>query len=163
MTATLHFPKYRLAAVLKRPGGITVGKALRDAQKGLDSLAAPCRDEVDRLLTQLDAAWCELREGEDISAVKTMYARTREMIGICHVAGFQAMDEVAFSLCELLDRLPPREVAASEGVIVHMRSLHLLRRGDVIRNEATVAKVLDGLAQVNKRLSAPTLEAEDGG
>lgn len=140
---------------------MTVGKALRQAQAGLDSIAGDCRAEVDRLLAKLDGVWGEIQSDLTAVGLQQVYGCAGELIGVCSIAGLPALDRVAYSLCDLVDRLPPTDPRLPEAVAVHMRSLHLLRRDDISRNATASSEVLKGLETLRDRL-APQAEAEAG-
>jgi hypothetical protein len=117
----------RLGRMLKDPGGITVRKALEQADENLESIREQSLAAIDARLEQIQA--CNRAAGKDPTeaAKAEIYAHANEIHGVAGTFGLHQMGEVAFSLCELVDRLRERGAWSSQGVEVHVAALRLFR------------------------------------
>jgi hypothetical protein len=142
----------RLGKLLREPGGLTVGHALKKARENLDSIRDASLAGLDERLVKIE----ELRQtgGRDASAEvkQTIYRLSNEIHSIAGVFGLHQLGEAAFSLCELIDRQRLRNRWSPEAVDVHLAAFRIFRRpDDQIDGEA----VLAGLRKITDREKLP--------
>lgn len=141
----------RLAKLMKLPGGKRVEEALADADANLKEIEGPCLQVLDELIARIRG----LAETPQptLDDLDEIYARSNEIIGLGGVFGMRDLSAAAYSLCELIDRTRERGGPDRQALAVHVDSLRLLRLGGALE-EAERAKMLDGLANVVRRVAA---------
>ena len=141
----------RLAKLMKLPGGKRVEDALADADANLKEIEGPCLVVLDELIARIRG----LAETPQptLDDLDEIYARSNEIVGLGGVFGMRDLSAAAYSLCELVDRTRERGGPDRQALAVHVSSLRLLRMGGAIE-EAERAKMLDGLANVVRRVAA---------
>ena len=159
--ATYHFPQYRLAKLLRQPGGKAISDALADAQAGLESIKGGCLDSIDGSLASIDALWTSLPTAPDSAGLMTLYAEVNVVIGVASAAGLTEMDRAAYSLCDLLDHMASTGRCDRESIGVHIRALHLLRHPEQLGKGDAVQLVLLGLRRVRDKYAAADARAAD--
>jgi hypothetical protein len=120
------------------PGGKTVAGAVADAEKELRSLEADCLNEVDLILADLTQTYAGLADPLTSDQVKPFYQAALRLVGPASVAGLPVLGRVAYSLCDLTDRMDDTGALVLEPITVHMNALTLLRQqrslpADVLR------------------------------
>jgi len=150
-TVTYTFPEYRLAKLLKQPGGKSVADAVKDAETGVASLADRCRDARETALKALDAAWAQAdRAAPRLCDLDALYDRANALIGLGAPSGLPLMDEVAYSLCDVADAMRRHEAPSAEPISVHVHALHLIHHME--GQPAAFAAMAEGLRQVRDRV-----------
>ncbi len=149
---TLTFPANRLAKLLRQPGGKSVAKALRDAEAGVATLAAPCLSEIDKVLATVEHLIAEVDLHTEAALFEQLYDQTNSIIGLATAAGLPEFDRAAYSLCDVLDRMLRTRRMESAVVRVHIRAMHLLRHPDALGSQAAVRQILLGLKQVREKV-----------
>ena len=148
---TYHFPKYRLAGLLRQPGGKFVAEALRDAEAAVVTLRDRCLAYVDDTLAQMTAAQAELVRGSDALALRTIYDASNSLVGVAAAGGLVALDRAAYSLCDMTDRMIQRGTIDTEVIKLHVDALRLFRGMETSPVQVDVRSVLEGLRQVRDR------------
>lgn len=151
-TATFTFPAYKLAKVLRRPGGKTVAAALSEAEEGLAGLKGPCLEAIDKMMAAMNGHLADLCGPNRMQASKQLYNDVNGVIGLATAAGFPEMDRAAYSLCDLLDRMQETRNWDIDAVRVHVQALHLLRQPAALEGGASVRQILLGLKQVREKV-----------
>ncbi|HMO43685.1 MAG TPA: hypothetical protein PKB04_10275 [Phenylobacterium sp.] len=146
----IHRPKYALAALLKKPGGMTVRDAVEQAQSNLEGLQEAAWPELDQRLADCEAAFEACGAAFDEARLRAHYEGAVRLIGLPSLCGLDALENAAHSLCDLLDRLITTAKWDRDGVEVHIKALRLLRN---LPPEAAAAAgpILDGLRRVRER------------
>lgn len=152
--AIFHFPRYKLARQLRKPGGKTIAAAVNDAQAGLDAIKDDCLATVDQTLLQIDQMVERLKSTQAGHNLMALYEEANSLVGIAATSGLVEMDGAAYSLCDLIDRMTNNGRCDLEPIIVHVRALHLLRRPDQLGQGGAVREILLGLRQVRERYVA---------
>lgn len=146
--------KSRLSKLMEAPGGISVGKALRDAKTLLEPLQPDCVAAVDARILELEKATLHVAPEDQLDRLDVVY---HHALGILDAAGPFDLEDVcttAYSLCELCDRSKTLERCDWRAVGVHVRSLRLLRQLPLEQKDAR-REVLDGLGRVLARTPRP--------
>ena len=150
MTVIRRNPANRLAAQVRRPGGLSVADALQAAHDNLKSVQAECLAAMDIALADIDAVVARCRREPAPADLDALYTRANEVLEIAGVFGMQELGDAAFSLCDLVDRFRTFERWNLPALEVHLQGLRALRAAAGIDDAATGA-VLDGLRQVAAR------------
>lgn len=151
--ATFHFPKHRLASLIRKPGGKAVADAVQDAEARLATIAEACLSGVDAALTRITQLAARLSAENSRTAAQALYAETNRLIGLGAVAGAPDVDRVAFSLCEILDDMLREGSVDHPSITVHVRALHLVRNEEIARNPIALDEVLGGLEKVRAQFA----------
>ncbi len=133
-----------LSKLIKTPGGIHAGEALKRGEAALEGARESCLSEVDVALEAMEALVAN--PGFDPEA---LYNLSAQMINFCGVFADDSLLTAARSLCELLDRSGEAGRRDDRGIQVHLASLRLLHRTHA--DAKTRAAILEGLAQVVER------------
>lgn len=148
-TVRFVFPKPRLAALLRLPGGLPVAEALERAQRSLEEIKPTCIAELQALLELSEARFEAMGDTPDPESVVELYAVAVRGIGGGEVCGAPAVDQVLTSLCDLLDALRNQGRFERDAIGVHLSAWRLLI-GDALPPEGADA-ILEGLAKVSAR------------
>jgi hypothetical protein len=146
------FPKPKLAALLRMPGGVPVADALEAAEKNLSEIRPACQAELQGLLEEAEAAFKALGASFDDAGMEAIYAIAVRAIGGGEVCHAPAVDAALTSLCDLLDHLRTHERFDREAIGVHVRAWRLLMTAGLPASGAET--VLSGLRQVSARYAS---------
>jgi hypothetical protein len=149
MAATFTTWKNPLEAMIRTPGGVRVGDALRTAEANLELIREPCLADLDEQLDILDRLSAESREslGEDVKL--EMYQRANDIHAVAGVFGLADLSAAAFCLCELIDRSRNQAAWSTPAVEVHLSSLRLLRHPSAENR----AGVVEGLRRLTEKIA----------
>lgn len=139
--------KNRLGELMRQPGGRSVIDAIRTAESRVEKNRDTFVVALDRAIGRLEAAGASLTEQQDPQRTAEIYAAANDMIAMAGLVGFQALDEVAHGLCDLIDVLRAEGAWSAGAIKVHVDSV-LLLRGLRPQDELAREKILDGLRQV---------------
>ena len=150
MTAIRRIPrKNRLKEIVSRPGGLTVGQALRAAEAKLQSLHGEGVQAIDELLEQIHRIVAAVSDAPGEEAMETVYRLSDQVHCIAGTFGLEELGAAAHSLCDLLDRQLTANKPNAAAIAVHLDGLRLLRGqdGGATGREA----MLEGLRRVAER------------
>lgn len=133
--------KPRLASLIRKPGGLHVGEAIKRGQAVIEDRRELCLNEIDEGLAAMEALFAQ--PGYDI---EEMYVIATRVIGACVIFSDEILASAARSLCDLIDRASETGRINQSSVQVHLASLRLLHRSDA--PPEAQAQILQGLTQV---------------
>lgn len=133
--------KTRLSSLIRAPGGLHAGEAIRRGEAVLAEHREACLDRIDEALARLDALFAT--PGSD---PEQMYDTAADIVAFCASPRDGSLAEAARSLCELIDRASDGGRLNRSSVQVHLASMRLLHRTDA--GPEARAAILDGLAKV---------------
>lgn len=136
--------------MLRKPGGTTVAQAVEQAETNLEGLQEAGLLQLDSGLAAVEAVFVRYGEAFDRALITEHYALAVKLIGLPSLCGFDALENAAHSLCDLLDRLGATGRWDRDGVQVHIRALRLLRNLPAGTDDVA-EPVLDGLRRVRER------------
>ncbi|QUD89190.1 hypothetical protein [Phenylobacterium montanum] len=139
--------KNRLRELMQQPGGRSVVEALRGADQRLGKIRDQCLDGLDRSLARMTTASQALGQPPSPDLIDEIYASANEIIMVAGLFGFEALDEPAHGLCELIDRFRDGLPWSTEAIQVHVAALQLMRGLDKA-DEAEVRRVSLALREV---------------
>jgi hypothetical protein len=140
-------PVNRLAALIRKPGGISVAEALQAAQDNLNSVREQCLSVMDEKLGEIAGIVSRCKENPADADLKALYALGNDVLEVAGVFGMNPLSEAAFSLCDLLDRFKTLRRYSYPALVVHLQALQALRASpDEPGPEAKT--MLDGLRRV---------------
>ena len=142
----------RLAGLVNRPGGITASEAVAAAESNLATIRDRGLDEITAIMARIMALGDTLRTACDPAVQADLYAASNSLVGIAGVFGFGPLGEIAFSLCNLLDRLRAAGIWSMASVQIHLDSMRLAQTGTLGATE--VAAINAALRQVVERIPA---------
>ena len=157
--------KNRLGELMRQPGGRSAVEALRGAEKRLDKISDDLLRGLDRHIARMEAAAGKLGDSAQDKSVTEIYQAANDMIALAGLVGFNALDEVAHGLCELIDAFRAEDQWSEQAIRVHVDAVQLLR-GLPKDDEAARERVLAGLRLVWSRFGVrqppppPPAEAE---
>jgi hypothetical protein len=160
-SVSIVYPKHRLAAQLKAPGGPAVADALLAAQANLDELKPQCLSELQALVRDAEACLARIPATFSAEPLKALYAIASRGIGAGSVCGAAGADKSLVSLCDLLDHLITAGRLDREAVAVHVRTLQFLVSGQETP-AAAVDMLLGQLRKVSARYAVPPPLGADG-
>jgi chemotaxis protein histidine kinase CheA len=117
----------RLAGLVHRPGGLTEDEAVSAADANLETIRERTLQRMDGTLQLMDAIGRTLEAGIDRQALEELYAHSNTIVGVAGVFGMGGLSAVAYSLCELIDRMRTSRTWNAQAVSVHLDSLRLMR------------------------------------
>ncbi|MEO6339970.1 MAG: hypothetical protein ABIO39_08040 [Caulobacteraceae bacterium] len=156
MSVRSLFPKPRLAALMRKPGGVPAVEALAAAGQNLQELRGECLADLEEVLAKIEAMFAAFPSTFDDRAATELYDLCRSSLGVAGAVGMDAIDTALSSLCTLLDNLKIRRIANVEAVGVHVRSLRVLVRSADVATPAEMDAILSGLRMVSERYDPQT-------
>jgi len=148
MSAVMRVPwENRLAKLIRKPGGVKLNEAVRQAEENLKSVQDSCLEALDGYLAEIERLHVEGGSKPSEAAKESIYQLANDIHGMAGVFGLGDLGDAAFSLCELVDRLRAAGRWNAASVEVHLSALRLLRlpggdHGDMIEGlRRVVARV----------------------
>ena len=138
----------RLGRLLKEPGGITVGDALRKASENLEGIKEHGLSALDQRLAEIEELRAKAGSKASAQIKDAIYRLANDIHGIAGVFGLHQLGQAAFSLCELIDRQRERGRWTPEAVDVHLAAFRIFRRPD---DQVDGEAVLAGLRRITDR------------
>ncbi len=143
----------RLAGLVNQPGGITVSEAVAAAETNLATIRDRGLEEITAIMLRIQALGESLRVTPDAALQMELYKASNSLVGIAGVFGLGGLGEVAFSLCNLLDRLRATGLWSFPSVRIHLDSMRLAQAGTL--SEAEMTAIGAALRQVVDRVPPP--------
>lgn len=143
------FPKVKLEALIRAPGGLTVADAVARAAANLETIKPTCRAELMMLLEQAEAASADMSEAADGRALDQLYAIAVRGIGVGAVCGAPDVDGALNSFCDLIGALQASGRRDVEPIRVHLGAWRLLM--DPALPRVGGAAIVGGLRKVSAR------------
>ena len=137
----------RLARLVNQPGGATLAEAVQAADAKLERIRDDALGEIGTMLDRMHVAGAALPPQPSPADLAPLYALSNTVIGVAGVFGLGHLGGVAYSLCELLDRLQRAPCFSRPAVQVHLDSLRLLKDVDA-SDTAQIAAVQAALRRV---------------
>ena len=117
----------RLAAKVNQPGGLTEEEAVTAATANLETLRERTQHELESTIQQIRTIGQALQSPPAPEAVRELYSLSNSVVGIAGIYGMSGMSAVAYSLCELVDRLRTAKIWNAQAVAIHIDSLMLMQ------------------------------------
>ena len=152
MSAVMRVPwENRLAKLIRKPGGVRLNDAVRQAEENLKSVQDSCLEALDGYLAEIERLHAEGGAKPSDAAKASIYQLSNDIHGLAGVFGMGDLGHAAFSLCELVDRLRAADRWSAASVEVHLSALRLLRQiGGMDHGD-----ILEGLHRVVARVPRP--------
>ncbi len=126
-TARMPAHTRRLAGLVHRPGGLTEDEAVEAADANLETIRERTLQLMDGTLQQMQGIGRTLADGSNQAALEELYTHSNTIVGVAGVFGMGGLSAVAYSLCELIDRMRTSRTWNAQAVNVHLDSLRLMR------------------------------------
>lgn len=137
--------KSSLACKMSVPGGRTVAEALAAANLGLAGHRAEGMAQIGLTLGRLEAA-CDARDEAAQAGVYDLAAALLDLAGFFDTGPLFC---VAFSLCDLCDRMTMNGAWAWPSIAVHVRAMRVVLADDC-KESAASTLLLQGLAALSR-------------
>lgn len=146
--------KSRLTEMIDKPGGISIGVALVQAQANIEERRGPCLEAVAEMVKSLLALERPASLEDNFDRLIEVYRSTNSIIDVASPFGLDELCEAASHLCNLVDASPAGELFDWRIVTVHAQAMQMLLR---LPDDAEEARqtVLDSLRQVQDRKIPP--------
>jgi len=119
----------RIAMLVNRPGGQTEAEAVAAATANLETIRDSTLQQLDEMVRQILHIGLALKIPPDPAEVQALYTLSNTIVGVAGVFGLAGLSAVAYSLCELIDRLRDSRTWNAQSVQVHLDSLLLMQGG----------------------------------
>jgi hypothetical protein len=145
----------RLANKVNQPGGLTEEEAVTAATANLETLRDRTQHELDATVQLIRTIGQGLQSPPDPKSVRELYSLSNSVVAIAGVYGMGGLSAVAYSLCELIDRLRTSRTWNSSAVQVHIDSLLLMQGSGPGKQEEL--EVQHALRLVLERVPVPSV------
>lgn len=147
----------RLTDMIDKPGGISIGVALIQAQANIEERRAPSLEAVSGMIRDLLALKRPASLEDNFDRLIAVYRGSNAIIDVASPFGLDALCEAAGNLCNLVDASPAGEMFDWRIVTVHAQAMQMLMR---LPDDADEARrtVLGSLQKVQDR-KVPTQKA----
>ncbi len=116
-----------LSLLLHQPGGMTAAEASAAAHARLRNMQPEAVASIDNMIARMAALGPSLAQGPDKAALDELYVLANAVFGTAGLFGLDTVGEVAYSLCDLIDRLRASGAWHPLAVQVHLNGLVLAR------------------------------------
>ena len=113
----------RIAALVHRPGGQTADEAIAAATANLESARDSTLLELSRMLSRMQDLAQTLQVRPMPSEIAELYAISNTVLGVAGAFGLSGLSGVAYSLCELIDKLRHSNTWNAQSVRLHLDSM----------------------------------------
>lgn len=113
----------RIAALVHRPGGQTADEAIAAATANLESARDSTLLELDRMLLRMQDLAQNLQVRPNSTEMTELYAISNTVLGVAGAYGLSGLSGVAYSLCELIDKLRQSNTWNGQSVRLHLDSM----------------------------------------
>ena len=145
----------RLAGLIHQPGGLTASEAVRSAKAKIDEIKSYAATEIGKLVGDLLAVGAASLVTKDLAARSTMlqqvYCTSNTIVGVAAPFGLRGLGVVAYSLCELVDRLRSTGQWSAPAVKIHLDGVRLMH--ETPQDEAAVESMKSALSVMIGRIS----------
>ena len=142
--------KSRLTEMIDKPGGISVGVALVQAQANIEQRRAPSLEAIADMIKGLLAVPTPTTPEDTFDRLIEVYRGANAIIDVASPFDLTALCAAASNLCNLVDASPAGELFDWRIVTVHAQAMQMLLRLPENADEAR-RTVLDSLQQVQER------------
>lgn len=142
--------KSRLTEMIDKPGGISIGLALRQAQANIDERRTPSLEAVTEMITALLAKEPPKSLEDNFDRLVEVYRSTNAIIDVASPFGLDELCAAADHLCNLVDAAPTDTLFDWRIVTVHAQTMQMLLHLPADADEARQT-VLASLQKVQKR------------
>jgi hypothetical protein len=149
--------KSRLTELIDRPGGISIGVALIQAQANIEERRASSLETIGELIIALMAIERPVSLEDNFDRLIEVYRGSNAVIDVAGPFGLDALCEAAGNLCSLVDASPASTLFDWRIVTVHAQAMQMLIRLPANADEAR-RTVLGSLQLVQER-KAPAAKA----
>ena len=133
-------PMALLAGLIHQPGGLTAKEAVQAAKASIDELKIYAATEISKLVDDLVAVGAASLVTNDSAARATMlqevYRLSNTIVGVAAPFGLRGLGVIAYSLCDLVDRLRSAGRWSAPAVKIHLDGMRLMH--DTPQEEAEV-------------------------
>lgn len=149
--------KSRLTELIDKPGGISIGVALQQAQTNIEERRGSSLETIAGMISALLTVERPTSLEDNFDQLIAVYRASNGIIDVASPFGLNALCEAAGNLCRLVDASPAGEMFDWRIVTVHAQAMQMLMR---LPDDAEAARrtVLGSLQQVQDR-NVPTPKA----
>ena len=155
-----HQISHRLAKLVRRPGGLTVGAIEIAVEARLERLADAClidaQDRVRRMMRLAET----LPASPKAYDLRPFFEHCNDIVGLASVGHLEHAGHAALSLCQLLEEWAGDNPWSRTAFKVHLDALALLCRPDCDPDPAARDRIVKGLERVVERHHARTAGGE---
>lgn len=146
--------KSRLTEMIDKPGGISVGVALVQAQANIEQRRASSLETITEMIKALLVVPIPTTPEETFDRLFEVYRGANAIIDVASPFDLTALCEAATNLCNLIDGARPGDRFDWRIVTVHAQAMQMLLRLPEDADEAR-RTVLESLQQVQDRKVPP--------
>tara|TARA_R110002051_G_scaffold291661_1_gene355760 strand:- start:1411 stop:1887 length:477 start_codon:yes stop_codon:yes gene_type:complete len=118
--------KSRLAEMIDKPGGISVGLALSQAQANIEKLRPPSLEAVAEMIQTLLSIEAPTELEGNFDRLIEVYRGSNAVIDVASPFGLTELCDAASNLCNLVDAAPAGELFDWRIVTVHAQAMKML-------------------------------------
>lgn len=126
MTLPLPNTTKKFAHLINQPGGATLAEATRAANANIEGIRDSALHEIGAILDKMYDLGAKLSSAPQVSILNELYDLSNTILSVAGVFGLAHVGAVAYSLCELIDRLRRNGRLSPGAVMVHLDSLRLM-------------------------------------
>ena len=117
----------RIAALVNRPGGQTADEAIAAATASLESARDDTLLALHGILARMQDRFQVMGQRPVAADIAELYALSNTVIGVAGAYGLAGLSGVAYSLCELIDRLRQSNTWNAQSVRLHLESMAVVQ------------------------------------
>ncbi len=153
-TPNLPLQTKRLSAFVDRPGGVTEDEAVAGATANLEALRGRTLGALTELIQQMQELGSAFETTKDSAKLDQLYVLSNSTMNIAGIFGLNCLSAVAYSLCDLIDRLRTCESSNMVAIQIHLDSLRLLQtteppRGEAMAIQAALRQLVGRVAEIS--------------
>jgi hypothetical protein len=141
----------RLSTHAFRPGGITVGDALKRADTALEAMRGPCLDSIDAALAEIDARFGPTAAGRADEPYWDLYRLASNIVDASIFFKDADLDKAGRAMCQLVRLCKALDAWDWVAVDLHIDALRMLRTVGPSLSAKERMAVIKGLHQVTRK------------
>jgi len=138
----------RLAKLAFAGGGMSVQKALANAESAIEASRPSSLIELDLCLTEIHKMFGPTVLDRGDRDLEDLYRLSSRIIDVSHALPSSGIEQAAWALCALADGCSQRGVKDWPAIDVHLQAISLLRTSGASLPQAAKAAILEGLSRV---------------
>jgi DNA topoisomerase VI subunit B len=157
-----YFPVTKLAEAVARSGGVYRDQAVAAAMESLEEMRAQGEAEIAVIMGDIETIVKRAgRVGIDETDMRKILHHGDQLVTLAGTFGFESLDKVMRSMCDVADGLLRAELTDAAPIIVHAQSMRLMAPGGAALSPIEIEHILAELAKIKKHYNFGTFGTDD--
>ncbi|MGD0189146.1 MAG: hypothetical protein ABSD74_00225 [Rhizomicrobium sp.] len=157
-----YFPLTKLAEAAARGGGVYRDEAIAGAMESLEAMRGEGEAEIAVIMENIESIVKRAgRVGIDETDMRKILHHGDQLVTLAGTFGFESLDKVMRSMCDVADGLLRAELTDAAPIIVHAQSMRLMAPGSAMLSQVEIDRILSELAKIKKHYNFGSFASDD--